>query len=90
MSTSAVAMNSTCNSEFSCSNFWLPGYSNPPLNVHNQINTMELLNALIVIENQSSGSDKINPPRPPSSNSGIGNFGIKKTISLILSALLIL
>lgn len=59
---SAIAMNSTCNTAYSCSNFWLPGTSNRPLNVHNQINAVELLNAVITVTdptNQNSGSNAI-------------------------------
>lgn len=67
---SAIAMNSTCNAEYSCSNFWLPGKSDHPLNVHNQINAVELLNAAITV---IPLPDTVNQTSVPNSNSGSTN-----------------
>ena len=52
--TSAASLSSTCNEEGLCSNFWLPQTSDRPRNVHNQINALELLNALVVIKRAES------------------------------------
>ena len=60
--TSAAAMLKTCNSEWGCSNFWLPNATNPPRDVHNQINSVFIANALSLIKKVKI--DRV--PLPPS------------------------
>jgi len=68
--TSAAAMLKTCNSEWGCSNFWLPNATNPPRDVHNQINSVFIANALSLIKKVKI--DRVPLPVPEGDQGALG------------------
>jgi hypothetical protein len=84
--TSAGAMFSTCNSEFSCSNFWLPSTTDRPRDVHNQMNALFISNCLSSIKSATVQDGKRKPA--PGEKNSVARVPIEIWSSIFIAAFL--
>ena len=89
---SSAAMLKTCDNQWSCSNFWLPNATNPPRDVHNQINALFVANTLSLIKKvkidgvplPTPEGSQGKPSNSAQSNGAQSRYGLIDTLGLSL------